>query len=374
MADARQDRDQRTEKPTDRQIQRARDRGNVARSQDVGQVSSLGLFLAWAMLFGGWFLGTAQEMVRQWLRTPRAVPDLEELPRLLLRAARDAAWLIGPLLLAIMLGAIAGQYLQTRMRIAREALRIDFAKINPFTGIRNLLRIDGLFNALKALVKTILYALLIWLILLPVWGEVMNLALLSPPAIFRESALVIRRILLWAFGIGLVVAVVDYAWVRWRWYRGLYMTKKEVQDEAKEREIPAEVRRKQKQKMFELARRRMMAAVPGADVVVTNPTHVAVALRYEQGRMEAPLVVAKGRGPIARKIKEIARKHGVPLVEDPPLARTLEKLCRVGAPIPESLYRAVAEVFAWIWNRRKGAYRVHPEVEREAGGRSGVRP
>jgi len=374
VADPRQDRDQRTEKPTDRQIERALDKGNVARSQDVGQVSSLGLFLAWAMLFGGWFLGSAQVMVRRWLRTPRAVPALEELPRTLLQAALDAAWLIGPLLLAIMVGAIVGQYLQTKMRFAKDALRIDFSKINPFTGIRKVFQLDSLFNAAKALVKTVLYAVLIWLILLPEWGEVMNLALLTPPAIFQETALIIRRILLWAFAIGLVIAVADYAWVRWRWYRNLYMTKKEVKDEAKEREIPAEVKRKQKQKMFELARRRMMAAVPQADVVVTNPTHVAVALKYEQGKMDAPLVLAKGKGPIARKIKEIARKHGIPLVEDPPLARTLEKLCRVGAPIPESLYRAVAEVFAWIWSRRKGAYRAHPEVEAEAAGRSGVTP
>ncbi len=374
MADPRQDRDQRTEKPTDRQIERALDKGNVARSQDVGQVSSLGLFLAWAMLFGGWFLGSAQVMVRRWLATPRAVPALEELPRTILQAARDAAWLIGPLLLAIMVGAIVGQYLQTRMRVAKDALRIDFGKINPFTGLKKLVQLDNLFNAGKALVKTILYAALIWLILLPEWGEVMNLALLAPPAIFQETALIIRRILLWAFAIGLVVAVADYAWVRWRWYRNLYMTKKEVKDEAKEREIPAEVKRKQKQKMFELARRRMMAAVPQADVVVTNPTHVAVALKYEQEKMDAPLVLAKGKGVVARKIKEIARKHGIPLVEDPPLARTLEKLCRVGAPIPESLYRAVAEVFAWIWNRRRGAYRAHPEVEAETAGPREVTP
>ena len=369
-----QDRDQRTEKPTDRQIQRARDRGNVARSLDVGQVSSLGLFLLWATLFGGWFLGNAQVMVRRWLGMARVVPPLEDLPRTLLQAAIDAAWLIGPLLVAIMIGAIVGQYLQTGFRIAKEAFRFDLSKVNPATGLKNLVRLDNLFNALKALVKTVLYAVLIWLILRPEWERVMNLALLTPPAIFRETARTIRRVLLWAFGIGLVVAVVDYAWVRWRWYRGLYMTKKEVKDEMKEREIPAEVRKKQRQKMFEMARRRMMAAVPEADVVVTNPTHVAVALKYEQGAMDAPIVVAKGRGLVARKIKEIARRHGVPLVEDPPLARTLEKLCRVGAPIPESLYRAVAEVFAWIWNRRRGAYRAHPEVEAETTGARRVRP
>ncbi len=362
------DRDNRTEKPTAKQVTRAHERGQVVHSQDVGHAVSLLVFLVWASLAGGSFMQGATELVRGGLRATLHHDDHGLLQADILRALVAGLRMIGPLMLGLMVFGVAGTLLQGGIHPRKGLIPFELERLNPITGMKRLVSTEKLIAAVKAVVRTALYAAVAIAVVMPEWAAISALCRLTPAAILEEAFRIAARVLSRALLVGIVFAVVDYGVTRYRFYRGLYMTKQEVRDEAKEQENP-EIKGRIRGRQREVARRRMMAFVRTADVVVTNPTHVAVALKYDRAAGHAPLVVAKGKGYVALRIREVATGAGVPIVEDPPLARTLEKLCPLGTPIPETLYRAVAEVFAHILRARRGprpAYRIHPEVEAAA--------
>lgn len=358
-----QDKDRRTEKPTGRQLRKARDKGNVARSQDIGHAVSLAIFLGWSALAGAAFMGGLTGALRAGIANLAA----SRTDGMLLDALLDHAWrglaLIGPLVLAIALAAIAAQLLQTGWHLRKPLFQFDLKKLDPVAGLRGFINLQKLVQALKALLKIGIYAALAAFVVVPEWDRVLDLGHATPGEIFGTICGITLRVLMRALLVSAVIAAADFAISRRIWYRNLYMTKQQVRDEHRENEGDPAVKARIRSKMREAIRRRMMSAVKTADVVVTNPTHVAVALRYERKTMAAPVVVAKGRGFVALRIREQAELHRVPLLEDPPLARTLERLCPLGAPIPPALYRAVAEVLAYVLGRRRGAYRPHHDVE-----------
>jgi flagellar biosynthetic protein FlhB len=272
---------------------------------------------------------------------------------------------LAPFLGLLGLVALAGQYMVTGMHLRKPLVPFEVDKMNPVKGLKNFINLQKLFEALKAISRVAIYAALAYFVAIPAWKAVTWVSFGSPDQILAEAARVSGKLLAYALAVGAALAVIDYAFSRYRWYRQLYMTKQEIRDENKENEGDPHVRGRMRSRQKEAARHRMMASMKEADVVVTNPTHVAVALRYEQSTMAAPTVVAKGKGHLAKRIKEKAKQFEVPIVEDPPLARLLEKVCPLGAPIPESLYRAVAEVFAYVMNRKPGQYQPHDELESE---------
>lgn len=359
---AMENKDQRTEQPTGRRIDRALEEGNVARSQEIGQAMTLGLFLLWCAIGGGAFLNQAMVLVRESMRTAGKAGEQAALVDQLWALTTKGMWMTLPLLVLIALGGIAANLVQGGFHSRKQLIRFNWQGLNPVTGMRNFVNLKKLVNALKALLRAGFYALLAAWVVIPEWDKVAALALGTPGSIFGETVAMTGRVLNRALLLAIAIAAADFAFTKYQWWRNLFMTKQEVRDEVKESENP-EMRGRMRGRMREVTRRRMMAAVRTADVVVTNPTHVAVALKYDRQKMAAPTVVAKGRDYMALRIKEEARKHQVPLLEDPPLARTLERLVPLGAPIPETLYRAVAEVFAFVLGRRRGVYQPHPELE-----------
>lgn len=357
---------QKTEKPTGRRIRKALEKGNVARSQDVGQTVSLAVFLLWATFGGTAFLSGLLAQTRSGLlQMGRFHGEATILDRTM-ESMTTALLLMAPLLGALVVFAIVGQIAQTGFHPKKTPIEIDFKKLNPVEGLKKFVDVKKLFQAGKAMAKLLLYGALAAMVVVPEWRHITALAFRSPAGVIGTAAHIVGRILLRAFLLGVVLSVIDYGFTRYRWVKDLYMTKQEVRDEHKENEGDPQIKGRIRGLQRQASRKRMMAAVKNADVVVTNPVHVAVALKYERPAMAAPIVVAKGKGHLAQRIKEEARRCEVPIVEDPPLARTLERLCPLDTVIPEALYRAVAEVFAYVMGRQKGFYTPHPEVEREA--------
>jgi flagellar biosynthetic protein FlhB len=363
-------RSEKTERPTEKRLRKAYEKGNIPRSQEVGQLVALVVFLAWAFLAGHQLLEGLGQGVRKVFAEIPAVTEDRLLLDLFVGQAGNALLLMAPLLLPLLAVAVVAQVAQTGYHPRKNVINFELNRLNPVNGIKNFFSFQKTVAAAKALLKFLIYVgLAVWVIV-PAWSDIMSLALDSPGAITNAAAGVVADILEKALLVGLPIAAIDLGITRRNWYKKLFMTKKEVKDEHRENEGDPTIKGKRRQRQYEMANRRMMNSVATANVVVTNPTHVAVALKYDMA-MSAPVVIAKGRGHVALRIRELAKEHRVPIVEDPPLARVLERICPLDKPIPATLYRAVAEVLAYVMGRTRGAYRQHPEVEDEmaAGGR-----
>ncbi|HQQ14711.1 MAG TPA: EscU/YscU/HrcU family type III secretion system export apparatus switch protein, partial [Deltaproteobacteria bacterium] len=250
---------------------------------------------------------------------------------------------------------IASNILQFGFVFSGEPIVPKFSKLNPVTGFKN--KFFSL-KSLELLVKSIIILIVIsWVAYRAIRREVP----IFPPLIDCDLSVIVLTFfqssmhLLWDFlWIFIMVAVADYAFQRWQHTRDLMMTKQEVKEEYKQHEGDPMIRSRIRSIQMHMARRRMMKEVPKADVVITNPTHLAVALKYERGKMVAPVVLAKGAGHLAEKIREIARAGGIPVVEDKPLAQALYKTVEIGDVIPEEWYKAVAEILAYVYRLKAG--------------------
>jgi flagellar biosynthetic protein FlhB len=347
----------RTEKATPKHRERARKEGQIARSADVGGslVVAAGLFSL--SLLGPRIAASIQGAFRQIfavIASPAQSTGIASLNGPAHTALSTIELGVGPLA-AICLGAglLAGAA-QVGFRPAPHALSLDFNRINPLNGARKLFGPNIIFETLKAVTKIAAVGLVAGLALIPGLSRLASEVGIPPGAlalVLSSRAMAIAQRATFAY---LAIAALDYAWQRHRHERELRMTKQQVKDEVRQYGLPAEVKAAQRRRRMAAARNRMMAAVPEADVVVTNPTHFAVALRYD-GKHAAPEVLAKGQDLIALQIRRIAEEHDVPIVPDPPLARALHKSTEIGQVIPEELYAAVARVLAFVYRmaRRK---------------------
>jgi flagellar biosynthesis protein FlhB len=285
-----------------------------------------------------------------------SVVDREGIGELLIGAARPTALASAPVILVCLVAGVAASAGQVGIKPMPGALKPDAKKLNPLTGAKNLLGTRAIFETVKSVAKVAAVAAVTALSLLPQLDELA--ALVGTPAEvllpkLAEMAIGIAQKAAMAY---LVIAAADWLYQRHRHDKSLKMDKQEVKDEAKQQELPAEVKGAQRRRAAQLARARMMDAVPTADVVVTNPTHYSVALRYSSEQL-APVVVAKGQDLVARRIRELAAEHGVAVVPDPPLARSLHASVEVGQMIPEELFQAVAQLLAYVY-RVAGARRM----------------
>jgi flagellar biosynthetic protein FlhB len=345
--------DQRTEAATPRRRQRARHEGQVPRSQDlsatVGLLAWLGAAAATAPSGLEAFAGT----LSQFLGTVGA----DRTGAAFTAALGGWTWagvrLVAPMFLASAVAGAIATLAQTGGTFSAKPLEPKLSRLNPLEGCRRLLSARSAVEAAKSVVKIAALAYV-------VWGAVRASlpALLSAGAVAPQGALgMLGRAILDVAARGaltlLVIAALDVLFQRWQHERSLRMTKQEVREDYKETEGDPIVKSRQRARAREMARRRMMADVPKATVVVTNPVHFAVALRYVPGEMAAPVVVAKGTRLVAQRIKQLAARYDVPVVENRPLARALYKTVKVGRPIPPALYHAVAEVLAAIYRARR---------------------
>ncbi|ATR22557.1 Flagellar biosynthetic protein flhB [Roseomonas mucosa] len=337
----------RTEAPTPRRLQKAREEGQVAVSREMAGFASL----ACAVLAASLALPAAgMSMLRSLqalLSRSHAVLPAEALSGL----GRDALLAVLPVAAAAALGAVAATLLQTGGLFSAKGLVPQLSRLSPLAGVKRVLGVEGAGQLLRALLKLGLVGLALW------WNlddptrlrSVMQASPAQLLAVAGEEMRGLATAAVLAFGL---VALGDFGWERFRHLRRMRMSREDLKEEHKESEGDPHLKARQRQLRQQASRRRMMAAVPRATVVVTNPTHYAVALAYEKDS-GAPRVVAKGMDSMAGRIREAAREAGVPLVPNPPLARALYKL-ELGREIPPDHYAAVAEIIAFVWRRRGG--------------------
>jgi flagellar biosynthesis protein FlhB len=343
--------DDRTEKATPKHRKRARERGQVARSPDLGGavVLTAGIFAlgATAPRIAQGIATAFREILRQ-IPTAGQATTAAGLAGLMHTTLSTIALAVVPVAGACMVAGVLTSVAQVGLQPTPHALKPDFRRINPVNGMRNLLGPNLVFEALKAIAKVAVVAAVAALAILPGLRELAAYVGVAPGAlggVFGRKALQIAEHAAFAY---LIIGVIDYAWRRRRHERQLRMTKQQVKDEARQYGVSAEVRAAQRRRQLQAARARMMAAVPKADVVVTNPTHYAIALSYD-GSRTAPEVLAKGKDLIAAQIKRVAEENGVPVISDPPLARALHASVEIGQVIPQELYAAVARVLAFVY-------------------------
>lgn len=259
--------------------------------------------------------------------------------------------LITPLIVTILATALVSSLIQDngRLEFQLSRLKVDFSKLSPLKGFGRLFNKDALVEILKSLLKLSVVA---WIAYRVVHDEMLNISHLSEAdiqAILNYVGHIAFKIVTHTCGIMIVLGLLDMIYVKWRYTENLRMTKQEVKDEHKESDGNPETKSKIRKVQFQMARRRMTKIIPLADVVITNPTHFAVALKYDRQKMAAPIVLAKGMDLMAEAIKKIAREHSVTLVENRFLARELYDQVKENEPIPEALYAAVAEVLAYVY-------------------------
>ena len=341
------DRHDKTEKATGRKRQQAREKGQVARSRDLVSMASTGGIILVITFWGNSALAHLSGVMRGFLSLRYGT----EISTVIRTAGMETVFLLSPFLLAAAGLAIAANLVQGGLVI--KPFELQPSRIDPFEGAKRIFSSTGIVELLKNLVKLTAGGYVAYVVLRKEIFLLPSLLQLEVPEIVRVSLSLLSKALLTGFGFFFVIAVLDHFVERWRFEKSLRMTKTEVKDEYKEVEGNPLVKSRIRSLMKEMARKRMMKDVPKATVVITNPVHLAVALRYDDKSMSAPRIVAKGADKVSEKIKEIARRHGIPIVEDKPLARSLYKI-DVGAYVPEELYRAVASILAQVFYRFKG--------------------
>jgi flagellar biosynthetic protein FlhB len=348
-------RPEQTEKATPKRREEARGRGQVAKSPDLAGAA---VFLAGVFVLHACVplaLSSLSATVKEILWRIHEHQDftVNSVWMLFARGFGGVALLLGALFAAALVTGIGVNLLQTGVVLTFTPLTPSFNKINPLTGFQRLFSKTVLVNLAKQLMK--LGAVLI-IIYTSVAGNVNTLMMLGQLPAQNAIAFVgeLMFSIGWKFGFLLViVGLLDFAYEKWQYEETLKMTKQEVKDEYRQSEGNPEAKGAVKRRQREFARRRMMAAVPKATVVVTNPTHFAVALAWDELKMEAPVVTAKGADLVAKRIREIAGEHGVPIMENPPLARTLYAKVELDQAIPPNLYAAVAQVIAFVYKLKR---------------------
>ena len=341
---------EKTEPASPRRLEQAREEGQVPQSRELSTffVVVTGVVVLWTL--GGWMAERLFGLVRRAFSFERA---LAFDPKLMLDALHSqlsgALLTLMPLFLALLLAAVASPILLGGVVFAPKALGPNFGRMNPIQGLGRMFSMHGLMEMVKTILKSLIVggvgAAVLWYNKEHLFDlMVMPLEVGMPD--FSETVVFAALLITLALGL---LALLDVPFQLWQYHKKLRMTKEEVKREGKEQEGDPHVKARIRAMQREMARGRMMAAVPQADVVVTNPTHFSVALRYDAEKMGAPVVVAKGRGELALKIREIARENDVPLLEAPPLARALYTHCELEQAIPAALYTAVAEVMAYVY-------------------------
>jgi flagellar biosynthetic protein FlhB len=261
---------------------------------------------------------------------------------------------LSPILFSIMLGGVLANLVQTGgIRFSMHPLLPRFHKMNPWNGFKRMFSRIALMELFKSITKVTLISLIAYLTIKGRFDEIPPMMGKSVGQIFIFMGEVALEIMIKVLMVMIFLAFLDYLFQRFTYLKNLRMTKQEVKDERKDTEGNPQIKQRVRSVQMEMMKRRMMSAVPDADVVITNPTHIAIAIQYDQENSDAPMVVAKGKGVIAEKIRELAKEHDIPLVEDKPLARLLFKTVEIGQMIPAHLYKAVAEILAYVY-RLKG--------------------
>lgn len=344
---------EKTEEATPKRIEKAREEGDVPRSKELATVSVLLVVLMGIWASGNQLTLALKTNMAASLSLPR---NLVFEPNLLLvniaHNLGELLWALLPLAGIVILVAVAAPVLLGGWIFSGKAFMPKFSKLNPLTGIKNLVSKNAAVEFIKAVGKATLVGSVAFFVVAAEIDDVLMLPLMPLNEALSSTAYLILITMIAISSSLVLIAAIDVPYQIWSYGNKLKMTKQEVRQENKETEGNPEIKARIRQQQREMSRRRMMAEIPNADVVITNPTHYAVAIKYQNDSMRAPVVVAKGADAIALKIREIAAEHKISVLESPKLARALYAHTELGDAIPEALYAAVAEVLAYIYQMR----------------------
>ncbi len=348
-----EDGQEKTELPTEKRLRDAREKGNVPRSRELATVAVFGAGVASLLAMGGGITARAKDWMRGALSPDVA---LLESPQALFGHTGELMlgfmWILAPLLVATLLACFVAPAVMGGFNFATKGLVPDPKKLDPIAGLKRIYGPEGLAELLKSLLRVLLVGAAAALFLWPAMPRLR--AMVHEP--LEQAAAGGLKFALWMLmataGALLLLALLDAPYQKWNWRRKLKMTRQEMREEMKESEGRPEVKGRIRQLQQQMSQRRMMEDLPTADVVVVNPTHYAVALKYDGGAMRAPRVVAKGVDELALRIREVAGLHRITLVEAPPLARVLYRQADIGQEIPVKLYAAVAQVLSYVYQLR----------------------
>ncbi|MDX5328026.1 MAG: flagellar type III secretion system protein FlhB [Marinobacter sp.] len=354
MAEENDNSQEKTEEPTPRRLEKAKEDGQTARSKELATMAVLLAGAGGLLMFGGGLGNTLEGIMRDSFVIERAaIYDTRHMSVQLILSAKEAAFALSPILIMLLVAAIAGSIGIGGLLFSGKAIAPKLNRIDPIKGLGRMFSLRSLIELVKAIAKVGL--------VLAVTILILNLRTEDLLAIAEEPIVPAMAHVVWTVGWSflilscatIIIAMIDVPFEIYDHQKKLRMTKQEVKDEYKDTEGKPEVKGKIRQLQREMAQRRMMQDVPTADVVITNPTHYAVALKYNQDSMGAPVVVAKGADEIAFKIMEIAREHKVEILRTPPLTRAVYHNTDVGQEIPDGLYMAIAQVLAYVFQLRQ---------------------
>jgi flagellar biosynthetic protein FlhB len=345
---------EKSEEPSAYRIEESRKKGDVASSKELNSVLILAGMLLTALLASVWIYELFTEYLH-WILTQdnRKIFEAKAFVELIQVTAWFTFKATGPLFLVSLAIGFFSQFAQIGFLWSPEIINANFERINPLKGFQRLFSKKALVEAIKGVFKFILVLAITW-----------SVAKKQLPAFFQflhmdvESSFIVGKSLIIQLGFSLllglgIVALADFAWEKWSYRQKMMMTKQELKQETKERDGNPEIKQKIRQIQRQMAQKRMIADVKKADVIITNPTHISVALRYDTNQMVAPEVIAKGADHLALQIREVAKESQIPIVENVLLARTLYSTVKVGQGVPRTLYRAVAEVIAFVYKLKK---------------------
>jgi len=339
-----------TEAPTPRRLQEAREKGQVAKSTDLAAAVGLLAGLMLLNIYGSDILNNFMEMIRHCLALDKiAVAGPDAFDQGWRMALRHVGAILGPFLIIIMVVALVINLLQVGFNLTSTPLAPSFDKISPLSGLKRLFSLRSAVRLIMSLSKVGIIGAIAYITIKNFLPRLISISTLTFLEVIGEGAHLMFVLGLRMALVLLLLAIIDYAYQKYQMMKDLRMTREEVKEEMKRMEGDPIMRQRRRNVARQLAAQRMSQAVPKADVVITNPTHLAIALKYDQDNMPAPKVVARGAGYMAQRIREIALENKVPVIERKPLAQALYKACDVGDFVPPELYKTVAEVLAYVF-------------------------
>lgn len=350
MSDEQADDSQKTEEPTPKRLEEARKKGQVALSRELNNWIML---LAATLLIGALspsVFGRLKAHMQAYLEHATTLPGA---PGGLGNVLGESFWIVLGILalplLILIFAAFIGPFMQVGPLFSTEVLKPDISKISPVKGFKRLFSLRSMMEFAKGILKIAVIATVGFIILYPFYGSVEHMVGLPLPLMLLELKELVVRLMIGVLVALIIIAVIDIAFQRTEHMKKMRMTKQELKDEYKQTEGDPHVRARLRQLRAERARQRMMQSVPQADVVITNPTHFSIALKYNPEEMDAPVCIAKGVDEVALRIREVAKEHNIVLYENPPLARVLYDTVEIDEMVPAEHYKAVAEVISYVF-------------------------
>ena len=352
MADEKDD-SQQTEQPTAKRLEQAREQGDVVKSMELATFVMLGASTLALAMFGKQTMVGMVRMLTMFLEHPEAMAvDGAGLAAMSRGLMLQFTIVLAPIMGVLLVAGLAGHVVQSRPGFTASKLKPEFSKISPMAGFKRLFGLDGWMNLVKGLAKMTIVGVAVWTQLWPERGMLESLLTQSPVGLVGDMGHLLFKVLIAALAALAVIAAADYFLQHMQFMKRNRMSKQEIKEEYRQNEGDPHIKAKIRQLRQEKSRKRMMARVPEATVVIMNPTHYAVALQYESGKMAAPICVAKGVDALALRIRAVAEDNDVAVVENPPLARALHASVEIDEPVPPEHYKAVAQVIGYVMRLR----------------------